>query len=522
MSIKILFIEDNPDHILVTKRILKNTGEPYQIDCISNPEEGVRKIFKDDYDLILCDYRMPRLSALDILRSIKEDGKDLPFVVVTAAGNEKVAVDLMKEGVSDYVVKDSYYEDILPLVIKKALEKHKLKKENERVEKELRESEAKYSTLVEQANDGVFIVQGGIFKFVNKAMIDISGYALEEMLGMRFVDIVAPESRDIIGEKYNTSITAQRSNTFCEFKLRCKDRMIRDVELSDNVIQYKGIVGQMGILRDITERKKAGEDLRKAYTELKEAQEMLIQSEKMAALGRLSSGIAHELKNPLGIILGGLEFLEAILPGQANAEIETAIRKMKETTLKANMIVQDLLKFSRPSELVIETTNPESLIKDSLSLFKYRTPLSNIEIETQFTKDKIFIDIDKIQMGQVIFNLLINAIEAMPKGGKVIIKTHKTTLAKSSAKRFCAIEIIDSGEGISKQNLSRLFEPFFTTKRDKKGTGLGLCIAKAIVENHKGRLAVTSELKKGTSVKIILPISRKIGDNNEKGSNRRR
>ncbi|MDD5165987.1 MAG: PAS domain S-box protein [Candidatus Omnitrophica bacterium] len=510
MSIKILFIEDNPDHILVTKKILKNTKEDYQVDSINNPEEGIKKIFQQDYDLVLCDYRMPRLSALDILRSIKEDGKDLPFIVVTAAGNEKVAVDLMKEGVSDYIVKDAYYEDILPLVVKKSLEKHRLKKENERVEKELRESEAKYSMLVEQARDGVFIVQDGNFKFINKAMIDITGYSFDEILGMRFFDIVAPESRGVIGEKYDRGMINQRNATFCEFKMRCKDKTIREVELSDNVIQYKGMVAEMGILRDITERKKSEEELRKAYIELKEAQEMLIQSEKMAALGRFSSGFAHELKNPLGIILGGLEFLETILSRETNTEAKIAIQKIKETTLRADTIVQDLLRFARPSELTIETINPNDLIEDNLSLFKYRIPSSNIEIDTQFAKEKILVDVDKMQMGQVIFNVLVNTMEAMPRGGKITIKTYKATLPRPLRKPACAIEIIDTGEGISKENLSRIFEPFFTTKRDRKGTGLGLCIAKAIVENHKGSLMITSELNKGTDVKILLPINKKM------------
>ncbi|MDD2654932.1 MAG: PAS domain S-box protein [Candidatus Omnitrophica bacterium] len=511
MSIKILFIEDNPDHILVTEKILKNIREDYEVDCISNPEEGVKRIFQQDYDLILCDYRMPRLSALDILRKIKEDGKDLPFVVVTAAGNEKVAVDLMKEGVSDYIVKDSYYEDILPLVIRKSLEKHRLKKENERVEEELRESEAKYSTLVEQAKDGVFIVQQGIFRFANKAMIDITGYSFEEILGMRFLDMVAPESRLIIGEKYKLGMADQRSTTFCEFKLKCKNGEVREVELSDNVIQYKGMVGEMGILRDITERKKSEIELRKAYVELEEAQEMLIQSEKMAALGRFSSGIAHEIKNPLGIILGGLEFLEAILSKESNSEVKIAIEKIKETTLRANAIVQGLLRFSRPSELTIETVDPNNLIRENLSLLKYRIPLSDIKIETQLEKEGFFVDVDKAQMGQVIFNLLMNAIEAMPKGGKITIKTYKAAFTRFPAKQASIIEIIDTGEGISKENLSRIFEPFFTTKRDKKGTGLGLCIAKAIVENHKGRLMIVSELNKGTNVKIVLPVSRMRG-----------
>lgn len=511
MSIKILLIEDNPDHILVTKRILKDTREDYQIDFISKPREGVKKILEQDYDLILCDLHLPGLSALDILKEMKEKSRDLPVVIITASGNERAAVDLMKEGAYDYILKDLSYEDILPMVIKKSIEKYKLKKEKERFENELQELEAKYSAIVEQAKDGVFIVQDGVFCFANKAMAEISGYSIEEIGGMRFLDIATPESKEVVAERYKLQMAGENAPSFYEFKIRCKDGTTREVELSTNIIQYKGRIADMGVLRDITARKKTEEELRKAYFELKEMQEMLIQSEKMAALGRFSSGLAHEIKNPLGIILGGLEFLEKTLSKEDNPEVKTAIQKMKETILRANTIVQDLLRFSRPSELVMEMINPNNLINDNLSLFKYRIPLSNIKIETQFAEEEMFIEVDKTQMVQVIFNLLMNAIEAMPKGGKITIKTYKTTLSKSSDKQVCVIEIIDTGEGISKENLSQLFEPFFTTKADKKGTGLGLCMAKAIVENHKGNLIIESESGRGTDVKIILPISYKGG-----------
>lgn len=238
---------------------------------------------------------------------------------------------------------------------------------------------------------------------------------------------------------------------------------------------------------------------------LKKTQQELIQSEKLAALGRFSSGIAHEIKNPLGIILGGSELLEMKL-SKADSDVKTAINKIKESTFRANTIVQDLLKFARPSALKTERIRPNDLISETLSLFKYRTPLIDIKIETHFEKDKMFIEVDKNQMQQVFFNLFMNAIEAMPKGGAIIIKTYKMALSESSlTKRFCVIEIMDTGHGISKRDLQRIFEPFFSTKRERKGTGLGLSTAKMIVNSHKGDLVIDSKPGKGTTVKIILP-----------------
>ncbi len=240
---------------------------------------------------------------------------------------------------------------------------------------------------------------------------------------------------------------------------------------------------------------------------LKKTQQELIQSEKLAALGRFSSGIAHEIKNPLGIILGGSEFLETKL-SPTDTDAKTTIDKIKKSTLRANTIVEGLLKFARPSELKTERIKPNDSVKETLSLFKYRTPLKNIKIKTHFSKENLVVEVDKNQMLQVFFNLLMNAIDAMPKGGEITIKTYKMAPSESSLDdSLCVIEITDKGEGISKDNLKKLFEPFFTTKRDKKGIGLGLFMTKIIVNNHKGDLVIDSKLGKGTTAKIILPLS---------------
>ena len=253
------------------------------------------------------------------------------------------------------------------------------------------------------------------------------------------------------------------------------------------------------------ERIRANEELSQATAKLKEAQYGLVQSEKLAALGRFSSGVAHEVKNPLGIILGGTEYLERKLQTE-DKDIKIALEKIKESTLRADTIVRNLVKFAMPSEIRTEKVTPQELINDTISLLKYRSSLVNIEITTEFAKEDIHIDIDKNQMQQVLFNIFVNAIDAMPKGGDIKAKTLKASGEEfSRSGEVCVIEVADSGEGITKENLPKLFEPFFTTKRDKKGTGLGLAMSKTIVENNHGSLFVDSELGKGTTLKVVLP-----------------
>jgi PAS domain S-box-containing protein len=258
---------------------------------------------------------------------------------------------------------------------------------------------------------------------------------------------------------------------------------------------------------EILERKKRTDELRHAYADLKKAQQELIQSEKLAALGRFSSGITHELKNPLGIVLGGLEFLERKL-SEPETDVKTALDKIKEATFRANAIVQDVLKLAKPSELKKERIELNDLIKETLSLFKYSAPLGKIKIEAHLVREKLYVEVDKNQMQQVLFNLLSNSIEANPKDGVIVVKTSNVEKSEISFdKRFCLIEVVDSGEGISEDHMQRLFEPFFTTKKEKKGTGLGLFMSKLIVNNHKGNLEIESRLGKGTTAKIVLPLA---------------
>lgn len=258
---------------------------------------------------------------------------------------------------------------------------------------------------------------------------------------------------------------------------------------------------------EITERKQAERALRKAHGQVSEMQKQLIQSEKLAALGRFSTGITHEIKNPLAIILSGMDFLEIKLSktGTEDADMKMAVDRIKRSALRADDILRNLLKFARPSESNFEKVKPCDLIDDTLSFFRYSDPAKNIDIATQFSEKETYVKIDKLQIQQVLFNLLMNSLEAMLDGGEILIKGYEAASSKGS--RLYVIEISDTGEGISEGDLPKLFEPFYTTKRGKKGTGLGLSISKTIVDNHGGNLIIDSELGKGTTARVTLPLA---------------
>ena len=189
MPIRILLIEDNPDHILLTKRILQRADNSYQLDCVTDAKEGLNRILQRDYAVILCDYRMPGLSALDILKEIRIKGKDLPFIVVTVFGDIKAAVDLMKEGAYDYILKDPSYEDTLPLVIKRSIERYKMKKEKQKAEEALEEAYHNLKSTQEQlVQSGKMAAMGqlasGISHELNQPLTGIKGFAQAALMDL--------------------------------------------------------------------------------------------------------------------------------------------------------------------------------------------------------------------------------------------------------------------------------------------------------------------------------------------------
>lgn len=273
----------------------------------------------------------------------------------------------------------------------------------------------------------------------------------------------------------------------------------------------------INMMEDLQESKdqieEAHDEIKGAYDELKETQRRLVQSEKMAALGRFSAGIAHEVKNPLAIILGGMEYLDMKLAA-TTSDVKNVIVKIKDAVLRADAVLQNLLKFARPAKLEMERIRPGDMVNEVLGLFRYKFPLINIEIATDYGDPDLLIYVDKNQLQQVFFNLLINSMDAMPGGGVIYITVTKEYNPEmlSGTKTACVITLKDTGGGIAKDDLARIFEPFFTTKRDKGGTGLGLAVAKSIIDSHSGALAIESEVGKGTIVKVILPIERKGDD----------
>ncbi len=286
----------------------------------------------------------------------------------------------------------------------------------------------------------------------------------------------------------------------------------QDRTLAQNIAAQ--IAGAMANAQLFLEQRRDKETLSKAYVELERAQAQLIQAEKAEVIGRLASGVAHEVKNPLLIINQGVDYLSAHVRLD-NENVPMTLKYIKDAVKRADSVVKGLLNFSRIEEVKKSPGNLNSIIESSLVLVKALLDINHIEVIKELEKDILSLNLDKSRMEQAFLNLFINAIDAMPGGGQLKIRTYNQQLTEVSegvgagreifkpGETAVIAEIEDTGTEIPADIMDKIFDPFFTTKRDKGGTGLGLPIVRNIVEMHNGEIKVENKKDK-SGVRVVL------------------
>jgi two-component system NtrC family sensor kinase len=243
---------------------------------------------------------------------------------------------------------------------------------------------------------------------------------------------------------------------------------------------------------------------RKAALEEKErTQKQLIQSEKLAALGIVAAGIAHEVKNPLAIIIQGVDYLKSSTG--SDTHLVEVIDKINKSAFRADSIIKGLLSFTRQMPIQAEQVEIEPVIEETLSFIEHQLKLKHIKLVKQFSPDLPKVTIDINQIKQVFLNILLNAIDAMKDGGTLTISADAA--GSAPAERQLRIIVADTGCGIATDKLEKVFDPFYTTKDSTGNAGLGLSITKGIIDKHHGTVRIESEVEKGTRVIVGLPAS---------------
>ncbi|NQT73770.1 MAG: PAS domain S-box protein [Chloroflexi bacterium] len=463
-------------------------------------------------------------------------GKVVPFVMVTGQGDERTAVEMMKLGARDYLVKDTGFMDQLPRVVSRALENVNVETKLAHAEEELRHSQKRFRQMSELSPFPIwFLTANEQTEYMNPRFTKIFGYTADDLPNItQWFEQAFPkpderEKMKLSWEKDRSTLSDLDSVKY-EFNVISKDgstktATMRLLKMEDQTLYL--------VFHDITETKKADQLIRDQYdeievhayelessnTELKQAQEklttanrelhttldelrsshdQLLQSAKLAAIGELVSGVAHELNNPLSAVAMHTELLGSKVSDEdAMKHIDT----ISGQTERAISIVKNLLSFSRKQEPRRDLVSINQAVESSLSLRSYDLNLDNIEITLELDRNNPKTLADFRQLQQVFLNLINNAAQSMSEAhgrGKLVIESH-------TVGDMVRVSFSDDGAGIPEGKKERIFEPFFTTKDVGKGTGLGLSICYGIIEEHGGCILTEDTDGGGATFVVELP-----------------
>jgi len=394
----------------------------------------------------------------------------------------------------------------------------------------LRESEEKFRTIAEQMTDVVYLTDDrGFITFVSPVVTTLFGFTPGEMLGHVFTDFLAEVDIPTAMAAFKRDLSTGQSSKNLELMMKRKDGTLFTGELNGRFYRNKAITGTIGLIRDITERVRAEEEIRHLNTkleerveertrELRDAQEQLVRQEKLAVLGQLAGGVGHELRNPLGVINSAIYYLKLIQP-DAPQKIKQYYSMIEQEVRNSEKIISDLLDFARIKSVDRVQVSVPDLVQRTLDRFPIP---DSVKLVLDLNTDLPTVFADPRQMEQVLGNLIVNACQAMTSQGsttglpglfKLTISAHQIPMDPGDhldspdrqvpQNRTVAIAVTDTGPGISPENLKKLFEPLFTTKI--KGIGLGLAVSKKLAEANGGRIEVKSKLGKGSTFTLVLP-----------------
>lgn len=378
-------------------------------------------------------------------------------------------------------------------------------------ENALRDSEERFRLLAENVVDMIWILDPNDLRFVyvSPSVERIMGYTPEEMTELELDQLLTAESLELAQKTLNTRLEKSQTDssqiTRGELELLHQNGSTVWVETTARVlyINWLSSFGIIGITRDITNRKASDE-------ERKKLQDQLLQAQKMEAIGTLAGGIAHDFNNSLQGILGYTQIL--IYEKEKGHPDLKLLKQIESATQRSSELTKQLLTFSRKVESRLRPLNLNQEVRQLEQLLE-RTIPKMIAIETYLADDLKIINADSVQIEQMMMNLCINARDAMPDGGKLVIDCRNTILDENYCKmhvdavpgEYVMLSIADNGKGMDKQTLEHIFEPFFTTKKKGGGTGLGLAMVYGIVKNHGGHITCNSAPGQGTTFRVYFP-----------------
>lgn len=544
---RILIADDEDIIIQLIKRVLTDKG--YEVETAENGSVAVEKLKTNAFNLLVTDLKMPGLTGTDVLKQIKITNPYIEVILVTGYPTIEAAVEALKIGAFDFICKPFDINELVSTVErclrKQAYAIDYVKATELRTLFEINRSVTSESNLdaylgrildsalsITRAKKGSLLMLDDHSRQLTVKAVRGNGDGAASAPAQLEVENTIPgrviregkpivinsrESFDELMQSHpdmapaslytpplaSLPLRSQRT-TFGVMNICEKESEEGFTEREYTLLAV--LAGQGGVAIEnfklYNDLQAKIEMLEETIKKLHATQDQLIQTEKLASVGQLASGIAHEIRNPLGIIMSGLEFLKGTMKNDDPMTGES-IEKMKNSILRANNIIIELLKFSRASKLELKAVDLCALIAEAAGLLEHQASLNAVEIQRQFPPLPVLIEADVTMLRQVFFNLFLNGIDAMPKGGRLSVCV---TQEQSDGASWAGVNVSDTGTGIAPENLDRIFDPFFTTKEPGKGTGLGLSISHMILERHRGSIEVKSQVGTGTAFLIKLPV----------------
>jgi len=543
---KILLVEDNPGDARLLREALSDAGGPsFELEHVNDLSLAVERLSRGGIDLVLLDLSLPDSFGLETFAKTHAAAPEVPMIVLSGQDDESLAIQTVHEGAQDYLVKGQVDGRLLVRSIRYAIERN-------RSEEALAKERDLLHTLLDNLPDRIYFKdEQSRFLRINRAVAeqfklrhpreaagksDLDFFTAEHaQAALKDEQQVMQTGQPILGKVEKETLPDGSVTWALTSKMPLKDKqgkVIGNFGISRDITALKKIEYELAAERNLlrqanaeqarsrAELEKVLADLQKSHEELKTAQFQLIQAEKMQSVGRLAAGVAHEVKNPLATLSMGIDYLKKNL-ASPDANVGLILGDMHEALKRADLIIHGLLDFSVPRALDLHAEDLSALVEHSLGLVRHEMSDLPIKLVKELAEKMPPAWIDKNKVIQVLVNVLTNAIHSMPDGGTLTVRTYSKQLQGGEidrdagsrlADRFrtgetvVATEVIDTGAGISQEELSKIYDPFFTTKPTGKGTGLGLTVTKKIVELHGGSIDIRNRPEGGVIVTILFKV----------------
>ncbi len=499
-KVKILLVDDHPHKLLALEAILEN--EHFLIEKASSGLEALRFLLREDYAVILLDVNMPVLDGYETAALIRhrKRSESLPIIFVTASsaddqsaskGYSLGAVDYINAPVIPEVLKAkvAVFVELFRVNRKVQQQAESLLASNLDLEvanrmlesnsRELQISRESFRNIVEKNQEGIAIVDvAGVVRFANPAF--------GRMLG-------GPPG-GLVGQAFPYALEAGK---ILEVDHPISESRTVPIEISLMETQWDGAMAYLASVRDLTARRSAEESMR-------DTEEKLRQAQKLESIGRLAGGIAHDFNNLLTAINGYTDLM--IASSGVDEEFNGYLQEVRRAGERAAELTHQLLAYSRKQMLIPKLLNLNAVVENMTNMLR-RLIGDHVVLISRMDPNLGLVKVDPGQMEQVIMNLVINAKDAMPSGGQIVVETALEKDPSLVSGQYVVLSVIDSGTGMDAVTLARIFEPFFTTKEVGQGTGLGLSVVYGIIAQSGGNITVTSVPGEGSTFKVYLPVA---------------